>query len=55
MEVSKSEIENIQLTKDLEKEEEMLLAILYQNNYKTEDFDFDVNVNKVEANNNNIA
>ena len=33
---------------------ELALAILYQNNYRTKDLNVDVNVNKAEANDNDL-
>lgn len=37
------------------KNKNLALAISYQNNYKAEDFDVDVNTNKADINNNDLA
>lgn len=54
VQVSESEIKNIQLDKNLGKKVKLALALSYQNNYKAKDFDIDVNTDKAKANNNKL-
>ncbi|WP_375449238.1 hypothetical protein [uncultured Nostoc sp.] len=46
---------DIQLGKDLGEEIELVPAISYQNDYKTEDLDVNINANEAEANDNDLA
>ena len=55
VQVSKSEAEDIHLSWDLEKEVELALAILHQNNHKAEDLDAHVDADKAEAKENDLA
>lgn len=55
IQVSKLEVKDIKLDKNLEKEVELAPAILSQNNDKAKNLDIDVNANKVEANDNKLA
>ena len=55
VQVSESEVEDIQLGEDLGEEVESAPAISYQNDYETEDHDVDVNANEAEANDNDLA
>lgn len=54
VQVSESEVKNIQLSKNLRKEVELAPAISYENYYKAEDSDFDVNIYKAKAKNNEL-
>ena len=55
VQVSKSEAEDIYLGGDLENKVELAPAILHQNNHEAEDFDADVETDKAEAKDNNLA
>ena len=47
-------MDNIQLSKDLEKEVELVHIILHQNNHKTKNLDADINVAKTKVKDNNL-
>lgn len=49
------EVENIQLGEDLKKEGESASAILHQNDYKAENLDANINVNKAKAKHNDFT
>ena len=55
IQISNSEIKEIQLYKDLRKEVESASAISYQNDYKTEDLYININANEAKANDNDLA
>ena len=55
MQVPELEIEDIYLGRDLENKVELAPAISHQNNHKAEDFDADVDADKAEAKNNDLA
>ena len=55
IQIFESKVEDIQPDKNLEKEVESLLGISYQNNYKAENLDIDVNGDKVKANKKKLA
>lgn len=45
----------IELNKNLRKEVKLILAILYQNNYKAKNINVEDNIDKAEVNKNNLA
>ena len=55
IQVSKLEIEDIQLGEDLEKEVELAPAISYQNGHKAKNLDIDINTNEAKAKDNDLT
>lgn len=48
-------MKDILLNKNLKEKIELTLVILYQNNYKADNLDTNINTDKVKAKNNNLA